>query len=69
MHFLTTGESIETVYQKLLTMYDKSPTPEESKELLTRVRAQKTDTLQTLTAKILELATNAARLAGERGNT
>ena len=69
MHSLYSGESIETVYQKLLTMYDKSPTPEESKELLTRVRAQKTDTLQTLTAKILDLATNAARLAGERGNT
>ena len=67
--FFDTGESIETVYQKLLTMYDKSPTPEESKDLLIRVRAQKTDTLQTLTAKILELATNAARLAGERGNT
>ena len=37
--------------------------------MLVRVRAQKTDTLQTLTAKILELATNAARLAGEKGNT
>ena len=51
--FFDTGESIETVYQKLLTMYDKSPTPEESKDLLIGVRAQKTDTLQTLTAKIL----------------
>ena len=67
--FFDSGESIETVYQKLLTMYDNSPSPEESKEMLVRVRAQKSDTLQTLTAKILELATNAARLAGERGNT
>ena len=50
-------------------MYYTSLTPEESRDLLNKVRAQKTDTLQTLTAKILDLATNAARLAGEQGNT
>ena len=66
--FFGSGESIETVYQKLLTMYDKSPSPEESKAELNQVKALKTDTLQSLTARILDLATNAARIAGERGN-
>ena len=63
--FFDSGESIETVYQKLLTMYDKSPSPEESKTELNKVKALKTDTLQSLTARILDLATNAARIAGE----
>ena len=66
--FFDSGESIESVYQKLLTMYDNSPTPEESKALLDKVKALKTDTLQTLTARIIGLASNAARLAGEQAN-
>ena len=63
--FLQAGEDIETIYLKLLTLYDHSRTPEQCREQLNNLRARKTDTLQTLCAKILELATESSRLSGE----
>ena len=63
--FVQAGEDVETIYLKLLTLYDHSRTPEQCRDILNNLKAKKTDTLQTLCARILELSTEASRLAGQ----
>ena len=67
-NFLKPEKILRQFHFKLLTLFDDSRTPEESRELLINLKAKKTDKMQTLCARILELATEASRLAGEGVN-
>ena len=56
------GDSPENIYYKLLILYDKSPSPEQAKNLLLNYKVKRTENLATAQAFVLDKASLIAKM-------
>lgn len=59
--FVDSGESLTAIFYRLFILYDTSPTIQKARALLNNLKANKSSTIESLEAKILELVNHSAR--------